>query len=61
MLQEPWISSAVSLSTDPIISTCHLPGYKFTYDDYVSYIEIHKAFLNSPRGHAALLMGGIVR
>ncbi|KAF8979163.1 hypothetical protein BDQ17DRAFT_1212291, partial [Cyathus striatus] len=35
--------------------------YKFTYDDYVSYIEICKAFLNSPHGHAALLMGGIVR
>ncbi|KAF9000164.1 hypothetical protein BDQ17DRAFT_1245869 [Cyathus striatus] len=39
-----------------IVSHC----YRFSLNDYASYLQRHAAFLSSPRGRAALLMGGIV-
>ncbi|KAF9007627.1 hypothetical protein BDQ17DRAFT_1237808 [Cyathus striatus] len=42
------------------VADFRLSGYRFSLNDYTSYLQRCAAFLSSPRGRAALLMGGIV-
>ena len=49
-------------SIGPVITVpVHLPGYKFTQDDYYAYEQQRAALLSDPRvARSALLRGGIV-
>jgi hypothetical protein len=56
----PLITSSISPSSIMKIIPFRLSGYKFTHEDYTSYIRERSATLSQPRGRAALLRGGIL-
>ena len=48
------------MTNDETLLPMRLVDYQFGNDDYEAYIHHRAQFLTSPRGHAALLRGGII-
>ena len=59
-LQRLSILPTVALSSPPTLIPVRVHDYVFTVDDHSAYVERRAHILSSPRGQAALLVGGLV-